>query len=215
MRSKGFPLIVIVMMLAFSAAVYNQLPEQVPSHWNFQGQVDRYQPRFMAVIFLPALVLFTWVLREALPRIDPKRADYSQFEGTWRLVFNGTAVVLGLLHVVTLGFALGWQINITRWVGVLVGILFMLIGNEMRRIQPNWFFGIRTPWTLSDPIVWRETHTFGGRIFFGFGLAVLIGAFLRPEVFASVVIGGVLIVTGGSFVYSYLRYRNLHPDASA
>jgi uncharacterized membrane protein len=215
MRSKRFPLIMIVMMLTFSAAVYGQLPEQVASHWNFQGQIDGYQSRLMGVFFMPALVLFLWALREIAPRIDPKRAAYEQFEGTWRLILNILAIFFGLLHVATLGVTLGWEIDITRWVGVLVGGLFMVIGNEMRRIQPNWFFGIRTPWTLSDPVVWQKTHVLGGRIFFLFGLAVLIAAFLRPEIFAAVVISGVLVVTGVSFAYSYLRYRDLHPSESA
>jgi uncharacterized membrane protein len=214
MRSKWFPLVVIVLMLVFSAAVYSQLPDQIPSHWNFRGEIDGYQPRLMGVLFLPALVLLIWGLREAAPRIDPKRAAYAQFEGTWRLVLNVLTVFFGLLHVATLGVAMGWDINITQWVGAGVGVLFMVIGNEMRRIQPNWFFGIRTPWTMSDPVVWRETHALGGRVFFVFGLALLISVFIQPEVFGAVTIGGVLVVTVGSFAYSYLRYRNLHPGAS-
>ncbi len=215
MRSKWFPLVIVIAMLAFGAVIYNQLPEQVPAHWDINGQVDRMQPRLMGVLFLPAMVLLIWAIRDAAPRLDPRRNTYPLFEGSRMLLLNIVMLFLGLTHVVSLGTALGWEINMVQVIGAGVGIMFMAFGNEMRRIQPNWFFGIRTPWTLSDPTVWRETHILGGRLFFVLGLVTFAAAFTRPEILLAAIIISAVLMTAGVFAYSYLRYRDLNHSLEA
>ncbi len=88
-----------------------------------------------------------------------------------------------------------------------VGILFLLIGNYMPRIQPNWFMGIRTPWTLSNDRVWRESHRFGGRMFMLGGLAMLFAPLL-PTTWAFIpIIVVVLVCAVGPIAYSYWLFR--------
>ena len=161
MRSKWMAPIGIVAMLIFGAVVYSRLPDQVPTHWNIYGQVDTMMDRLQAVLLLPALTAGLWLLMLGLPRIDPLRASYAAFAGTYQLFVNALVLFMLALYVVSLGAALGWNINVPQMIGIGVGLLFMLLGNEMGRLKPNWFAGIRTPWTLSDPEIWRRTHRFG------------------------------------------------------
>ena len=62
----------------------------------------------------------------------------------------------------------------SRVVPLGMGILFIALGNVLPRVEPNWFVGIRTPWTLSSDSVWRKTHRTGGWTFFLGGCALLI-----------------------------------------
>jgi uncharacterized membrane protein len=208
MRNKWFPLFVVAGMLLFSAAVYNQLPDYVPSHWNAAGEVDGYSPKLEAAILLPGLVAGLVVLRFAARRIDPRREAYSQFEGTYYLFINALALFFAMIHIMSLGAGLGWQFSINQLILPALGLLLAVLGNEMRRIQPNWFIGIRTPWTLSDSEVWRKTHAVAGRGMVVVGLITLVTGLLLPGA-AAIGVMLALLVTGaaGLFYYSYRQYQ--------
>jgi uncharacterized membrane protein len=208
MRSKWMAPIGIVAMLIFGAVVYSRLPDQVPTHWNIYGQVDAMMDRLQAVLLLPALTAGLWLLMLGLPRIDPLRASYAAFAGTYQLFVNALVLFMAALYVVSLGAALGWNINVPQMIGIGVGLLFMLLGNEMGRLKPNWFAGIRTPWTLSDPEIWRRTHRFGGRVFFAAGLLIAVANLLLPAATSGfVILTGALGAAILSVGYSYLLWR--------
>lgn len=208
MRSKWMAPTGIVAMLIFGAVVYSRLPDQVPTHWNIYGQVDAMMDRTQAVLLLPALTAGLWLLMLGLPRIDPLRASYAAFAGTYQLFVNALVLFMAALYVVSLGAALGWNINVPQMIGIGVGLLFMLLGNEMGRLKPNWFAGIRTPWTLSDPEIWRRTHRFGGRVFFAAGLLIAVANLLLPATTSGfVILTGALGAAILSVGYSYLLWR--------
>jgi uncharacterized membrane protein len=208
MRNKWLPLVVIAGMLIFSAVVYNQLPDYVPSHWNAAGEVDDYQPKAMGVLFAPVIAALLLFMRYATRRVDPRRESYSQFEGTYFLFMNAIVLFLAGIHVMSLGTALGWQFSINQLILPAVGLLYAVMGNEMRRIQPNWFIGIRTPWTLSDPEVWRKTHAVGGRGMVVVGLVTLIMGLLLPGAVAvGVMLALLLGMVAWVYYYSYRQYQ--------
>jgi immunity protein, SdpI family len=208
MRSKWLAPAVIVAMLIFGLAVYGRLPARVPSHWDINGQVNDTMSRSWAVLLLPAITAGLWLLMLVLPRIDPRRASYPAFSGTYQLFLNALALFMAVLYVATLGTALGWPVSVPQIIGASTGLLFIVLGNELGRVKPNWFIGIRTPWTLSDPEVWRRTHRIGGRLFFAAGLLIVLASILLP---AS--LSGVAVLIGGlgaallSVGYSYLAWR--------
>jgi len=107
--------------------------------------------------------------------------------------------------------ALGSDISIDRLVPIGVGMLLIVIGNIMPRTRPNWFVGIRTPWTLSSDRVWERTHRFGGQLLVAAGaLTVLVGIF-APELAMPVLIGCSVAVSVGVLAGSYLIWRQ-DPD---
>jgi uncharacterized membrane protein len=208
MRNRWFGPLCIAAMLAFGAVVYNQLPARVPSHWNIFGQVDQTTDPRSAVLVLPAIAVGVWLLITLLPRIDPLRASYSKFEGTFRLFINMIVLFLAVLYAAMLGSALGWEQATSHVAAIGGGILFAVLGNELGRVQPNWFVGIRTPWTLADPEVWRQTHRVGGRALFVTGLLIVVLALLLPISVATVVmVVGLMGWAALTVVYSYLLWR--------
>jgi uncharacterized membrane protein len=208
MRHKWLAPACIAAMLVFGATVYGRLPDRVPSHWNIYGQVDATSGRLGAVLMLPAIAAGVWLLMLVLPRIDPRRAAYASFAGTYQLIMNAVVLFMALVHVALLGAAIGWPIGIPQVLGVGIGVLFMVLGNEMGRLQPNWFAGIRTPWTLSDPENWRRTHRFGGKVFFVAGLLIAASSLLLPSALSTfVILAGALGTAVLSIGYSYLLWR--------
>ena len=161
--------------LAFSLWAAPRLPETVPSHWNAAGQVDGSSGRGQALFLLPAMTLSFGLLLIYLPKIDPLRADVQRFRGVYHWAVVGFSVFFIYLHVLTLLAGLGMNINMTYWMIPAMGLLFFGLGFMIERAQPNWFIGIRTPWTLSSPTVWQKTHRVGGLAFKVSGVLVLVG----------------------------------------
>lgn len=205
---KWYPVAVVTAAIAASLAAFARLPERVPVHWDAAGNVDRYGSRLEGTLMLPAAILLLAILIPVLPRIDPRRANYEKFRPTYHLVMNATLTMMLAIHLAALGSALGFDVPLERLVPVGVGILFLVLGNALPRARPNWMFGIRTPWTLSNDRVWERTHRVGGYLMFAAGLAVLLSALLPAGRAATLVlVASVVVVTLGSVVYSYVAWR--------
>jgi uncharacterized membrane protein len=101
----------------------------------------------------------------------------------------------------------GVHVRIEVWVPLIVGALFVAVGGLLGRVRPNWFVGIRTPWTLSSEAAWTGTHRAGRWVFILMGALLMACAVLRPDwaVWTMAVVG----VTGmlGLVVYSYVLWR--------
>jgi uncharacterized membrane protein len=198
-------------MLVFTAVVFGQLPDQLPIHWDVNGQINGYAEKAIGALILPGIVLLLVGVRVITRQIDPKKAAYLEFEGTYYLIINVAVLLMGVLQILMLGTALGWEISMVRLVMIGSGLLIAIIGNELGRVQPNWFVGIRTPWTLSDPEVWRETHRTAGRLFFVGGLLMSISALLLSMPATAVVFFAVLtVISLGTVFYSYRQYQVRH-----
>jgi uncharacterized membrane protein len=211
MRRRWFAPVCILAMLIFGAVVYRRLPAQVPSHWNINGEVDGTSSPLTAILLMPAICTVIWLSPHILRKIDPLGASYSAFESTFQLFINAAVLFLAIVQVGVLGTAIGWDIPLLRVTSIFTGLLFALIGNELGRVQPNWFVGIRTPWTLADPEVWRRTHRVGGRVMFIAGLLSTFAALLLPlQIGFYALLACVLGAAVWSIVYSYLIWRRRH-----
>src|SRR5579862_256184 len=155
---KWYPIVLIAATIVASVYAYPRLPNRVPTHWNVHGRIDGYGPRWMATAIFPCMLIVTWGVMRALPKIDPWRANYAKMQGAYDIVVNAVLSVLALAHFSILGGTIGAPISIDRIIPFAVSLLFIVIGNVLPRARPNFWFGIRTPWTLTNPRVWERTH---------------------------------------------------------
>lgn len=207
MTRKWVGPVVILGMLVFTAVVYRWLPERIPTHWNFRGEADGWSGRLRGSLFLPALAAGIWALLPLLRKVDPRRKNYARFDATFWLVLNLLIVFFGAAHVIALGAALGWAMDITRTVLVLIGVMFVGLGNYLPRLRSNWWMGIRTPWTLESESVWRTTHRVAGYTFVIGGLVSIVAALLPLELAFGVAVTALLSGALIPAVYSWFAYR--------
>lgn len=204
-------LLLIVAALGFGVWALPSLPERVATHWGLEGEPNGWSSRGVLVFLLPAFGFVLAGVLSILPRIDPRRASYELHGGTYWAIANVVLGFFALLHIAVVGFNLGWRVPMDRLLGLSVGALFVLIGNLMTRIRPNWFMGIRTPWTLSSDLVWRKTHRVGGYAFVAAGLLGILAALFIPRWSPFVVVGGAVASAVVSVVYSFLVWRATTP----
>ena len=182
-KTEWLQLAVLLLPAIVLAAVWQRLPESVPMHWDFRGEVDRWGPR-STLLVLPIISFGVWLLLLATPWLDPSiRRDPERHERTLRFLrVTGTAEVLllALFSLLVISAALGARFDIARIILSAVLVLLVIAGNFLPSVRTNYFIGIRTPWTLDNPKTWQATHRLGGRILFFGALLLLALQFVLP-----------------------------------
>lgn len=208
MRSSRTLYVIITAMFLSGIAVLPYMPNPTPIHWNAAGAVDGYGSPLLAVMLAPLIALAVVILMPLMPKLDPRHENYTSFQGSYKLIMSVLVLFFALIHGIVIGAGLGWPISIPRTMMLGMGVMFGLIGNELGRVQPNYFVGIRTPWTLANPEVWRRTHRMGGRMLAGAGvLLIVLGLFAPERMGFGLGIGAILAASLGSVVYSYWIWR--------
>lgn len=198
---------ILLLLFPFIAIpfVWDQLPAQLPTHWNWQGETDGYSSKTTALLMLPLINMAVYGLLLLLPIIDPKN----------RITIDQKPIpVLRTLIVVLLSGLHGWiilnglatDIPSQGWLYLGLAIFFLVTGNYLRTIKPNYFIGIRVPWTLEDPENWKKTHRLGSYVWvLGGLLLILLFPFLELQTYAAlftaVVVALALIPTAYSFYF--------------
>jgi uncharacterized membrane protein len=205
MSRRSFGFFVAVLAGLASLVMWSRLTPEIVTHWNIRGEPDDWPSRTFVALFLPAMILALTGVLHILPRIDPRGANYGRFQDVYWKVGNGVIALMLVLHVAMLANGAGAEVGVMRVMAGSIGALLILLGNSLARVQPNWFMGIRTPWTLDSPDVWRRTHTLGAWLFGGAGgltvAAVLIpGSAALTVAFIAVIAAGLASVIA-SFVF--------------
>ncbi|MCR4368447.1 MAG: DUF1648 domain-containing protein, partial [archaeon] len=175
MRRLEYAMALIVLLsFAVSAYIFPSLPETIAIHWNAQGVADAFSEKGVGVFVLPVITLGVFVLFLLIPRIDPLKANIEKF----RLAFEKFAAILlaFLVYVqfVSLWFNLGNAVSMTQALVPGIAILLYAMGALMDNAKRNWFVGIRTPWTVSNDVVWDKTHKLGAPLFKISGAIILL-----------------------------------------
>lgn len=206
-RADIISLLFVFSAIAVAAILYPSLPEQIPTHWNAQGEVDGYMKKPGGVIIMPAMAVFTFVIMKLIPVISPKGFRIDEFSDVFGALQVTLVGFMSIVAILVLMEARGLDVRINEMIISGIGLLFVIIGNYLGRVRKNFFIGIRTPWTLASDEVWNRTHRIGGRLFILSGVIIWIGAILRLPLTwtVGVAVGLVLIPV----VYSYFLYRKI------
>lgn len=194
--------IVILLPVLAGVILWDQLPEQIPTHWNVDGQVDGWSSKAFAVFGLSGLMLALHWLCVLGTSADPKKANHS--DKVLHLVLWVTPVLSVVLFSITYATALGHAMPIERIMPALLGLVFAIIGNYLPKCKQNYTIGIKIPWTLNSEENWTRTHRFAGRVFFVCGLIILLTAFFG----GFLIFGAIaLVMILAPIIYSYALHR--------
>ncbi len=207
MRSRWFGLVIAALALIVSIWAYPQLPPTIATHWNVRGTADGFSGRATAVLIMPLVIIGLTGLFNVLPKLDPRRANYAKFIDTYWLIANAVILFILIGHGMIVATGLGVPVKIDRFMPIGVGLLFIVLGNFLTRVEPNWFIGIRTPWTLSSDTVWRKTHRTGGWLMVVGGFVLAASVFLPHGAFLPLLIAAILIVAVIPVVQSYVLWK--------
>jgi uncharacterized membrane protein len=213
MKKNFFTTLVVIFIAlipaGYLALIWDMLPASVPVHFGADMKPDRIGDKkelWLVVGIMAAVSVGIYFLLNNLHRFDPKRKGMGPLASFGKLA-TGLVVFLSALSMVIVSSTKN-AVDLQKLLFPLVGLLFAFLGNYMHNIKPNYFAGIRLPWTLSSNENWRRTHQLAGKIWFGGGLLLVVASLLLPVtvmwiVFAVLMLVMIVIPT----VYSYRLFR--------
>ena len=209
-----------VVLAAFLPGIvlWSSLPDPMVVHWDVAGEAGGTASKTMGAFGIPLVLVGLFGLFLVLPRIDPLGANIERFRGHYNGFILVTIGSLGALHAAMLAYNLGTEIAMDAIAIGIVGVILSYAGVLLTRAKPNWFVGIRTPWTLSSETVWERTHAIGGPLFVVSGVVLLVVAGVVAAVgggtqAAYVILGVVLVAALVPVAYSFYCYERLgRPD---
>lgn len=194
--------------LVITAFIYNSLPAEIPMHWNIHGDIDAWYPKFPWAFMAPLIGIAITLLVGILPKIDPKKANYDRFKEQYFLIRFLLVAFFAVLQFVTMSISLGATfIKVDTIIKLMLGILFIVLGNLMPKFKQNYFMGIKTPWTLDNEVVWAKTHRHGGFVWFIAGLIMTVLAFFPGNGSAYSYFAVIFISALEPILYSWVQHR--------
>ena len=207
MIKKNLKLLILTSILTLlpilaGVVLWNQLPEQMPTHWNAAGEVDGWSSKPFAVFGLPLILVAAQWLCVLATTTDPKRQNHS--EKIYHLVFWIMPVLSIVLHAVTYLTVLGVGVRMEMVMPIFMGLLFVIIGNYLPKCKQSYTIGIKIPWTLNNEENWNKTHRLAGWVWVIGGIAIMLTGFFGGFVAFFVI---TLVIVLVPTIYSYLLHR--------
>ena len=200
-------IILVLAPLGYLGLHWNQLPATIATHYGLNGQPDGWMPKETAALFVGGISVFLYLVLRFLPKLDPGgRLQTANFLKLRLVITCFFSAIMALVFYMAAN-----QNNTEKMTGILLALAALMVagvGNYLTTVKPNWFVGIRTPWTLQSDSVWRKTHRMGGRLMVAGGILAAILALVVPAPYTVVsVLGVVLLSALIPVLYSYRYFR--------
>jgi uncharacterized membrane protein len=206
--SSGMILSLLIVLASYiiGGFFYPHMPDLMASHWDINGQVNGYIPKFWGVILMPVISTVLFILFLILPKIDPKKQNIEKFKKYFDAFIVMVFLFLMYINILTLYWNAGYTFDMNRFIAPPFAILFYYVGILLQNAGMNWTVGIRTPWTMSSPKVWDKTHKRGAKLFKICALLTLLGILL-PDYTVWFILVPIISVSTYLTVYSYVLFR--------
>lgn len=207
MIKKNLPKLIITSLVTLIPIViglilWDKFPDQMPMHWNAQGEVDEYATKTQAVFLMPLVLLaFHWICVFGTS-LDPKKQNIN--DKIFTLVLWIIPVISLICNSMVFATALGHKVSVDIIMPLFMGALFVVIGNYLPKCKQSYTVGIKIPWTLNDEENWNKTHRMAGFLWVIGGVVIMATAFLGIFWLLFVVLVPMVIIP---FVYSYSLYK--------
>lgn len=197
--------VIILLPIVVGLLIWNYLPDQIVTHWSTDSELDGWSGRTFAIFGLPIIIFVVHWICVFFTARDPKNKDQSSkvFKMVLWLLPITSLIVCGHTYAI----ALGNDIRIDIMVRVLLGLIFVILGNYMPKCKQNHTIGVKVIWALRNEENWNKTHRFTGGLWVLGGVLLLATMFLPMEIFMNVFIPLILVMAFVPMIYSYAYYR--------
>lgn len=202
------PLTAVLIALPF-------LPEQIPAHYGFDGQVTRWGSKYETLIF-PAMTVLLGAIMLALAKFSSKQEETGSNNEKVCLAIGIAS--LALFNAMTAYFLYtdfqavddlsSMTLDVNRLIFGILGISMVVLGNIMPKLRMNSAAGLRTVWSMKNDVTWKKSQRFGGLSLIAGGAAIVIMCFFTKGaacfVWAMAILA-VLVAVDVSYTYALAR----------
>lgn len=182
--------------------LWNRLPDTLATHFGADNIPNGWSSKFMSVVGIPLFLTLAQMFVSVVTANDPKRKNINdKFMGLILWIVPICSLFCCLTIYAT---ALGYAVDVAMIGNILVGVIFIVIGNYMHKIKQNFTLGIKIPWTLHSEENWNQTHRLSSWMWILSGIIFMIGGFLKFEMIQFVSIAAAVIIPA---VYSFVLFK--------
>lgn len=211
LKRDVFALSLLIIFLLISWYFYGILPDTIPSHFDMNGLPDDYSAKSTVIILGIGISVILYFALTFLPMIDP---FWKMIEKKYNLFLLFRDLVMGFVifeFILTLISAKDGLFRDDLF-GIGFGLLFVLLGNYMPKLPRNFFFGIRSPWTLASEEVWNKTHRIGGTFFVAGGILIIILTLFGLKLLITMIVVIVPLSIYTAVIYPLMLYKKLQKE---
>ena len=169
--------IVTILPVLIGIICWNRLPDVMATHFGFNNEANGFSSKAFAVFGLPLILLAVLWVGAFVTAHDPKRQNISPKMFSLMLWI---APVISLVAAATIyPVNLGYELDIAFFSELLVGLMFIIIGNYLPKARQNYTIGIKIPWTLANEENWNRTHRLAGYLWMICGILMIIISLTR------------------------------------
>ena len=194
--------IVILLPMVAGLVLWNRLPDEVPFHWNAAGEIDGWASRPVAVFVPSAIMLALQWLCMLVTSTDPQKQNHP--EKVKVLVFWLIPIITVFISALMYASALGVSVRVETLMPILLGLVFVAVGNYLPKCKQNYTVGIKIPWTLASEENWNRTHRLAGYIWVAGGVLMMLAGFIG---FLWIVLPIALAMALVPMIYSFVLNR--------
>lgn len=204
LRENALSLVLLVVIAFASVYFYPTLPDQVPSHFDLNGNPNEYRSREFIVLFLPLFFGSILALVGLLVKFSPEKFSMPNSRMALNRILFGTGLLFTALH---LGLMLepSSKGSLEKFLCFGMALFMIVAGNVMGKTERNFFIGIRLPWTINSEQNWRATHRFAGKLMVIFGVALFAVSFVKASTIIMMI--GLFVPIVAPAIYSFIYYR--------
>ena len=212
-KSVGLAALLVVATLAATAVIGGMaMPDgiRLPTHWGINGEPDAFADKWVALLIPVALTAGVSLLFYFLPSLEPRREGLARSQGLYLWGWVAILMIGAAIQLALLSTGLGWGIPVNHLIVGAIGVMLVLIGNQLGKSRSMYLIGLRTPWTLASEEVWIKTHRLCGKLMVLGGIAMMIAALLPlpSGVLATVGLAVIVVAAGVPILYSFIAWRH-------
>ncbi len=182
--------------------LWERLPEEMAVHFSATGVADGFASKTFAVVGLNLFLLaIQWLCIFGAGFDKRNKEQSSKVIG---LVFWIVPVLSWVVNGISYGYALGYPVDVTFIMPILLGLMFLVLGNFLPKMAQSRTIGIKISWTLKSKENWFKTHRFGGRVWMLCGVVTLLTLFLPEAWRFPPTLCCILVAVFAPMLYSYL-----------
>lgn len=201
--------LVFIITLLIGIFIFSKLPTCIPIHFDISGEADNYGSRW-TIFLAPGINFAIILLAESLRKIDPKSGTYKKFEPYYYKIHFIIALLMLGVQLLIISYTFGYEVNVSRIMPLIMGLMFIFLGNMMPKIKPNYFVGIKTSWTLASEKIWYLTHRLTGKVWAIGGILTIFTVFLPNKVIIwtfMIILTVLVLIPVFASLYFYHKYE--------
>ena len=199
--------IVILLPIVFGLLYWDQLPDMMATHWGVDNQPDSWTSKASAVFGTPLILLAMQWLCIWITKFDKKQKNQSP--KAMAMIFWLVPMISLFCSAMMYSIALGNTVNLTSVMFVMLGLMFLGIGNYLPKTKQNYTLGIKVIWALRSEENWNATHRFGGKVWVIGGIGLALAGFFPTDYAVAVMLPIIFLLALFPTLYSYLYYRKM------